>query len=116
MSNFKFIQRVLKASERVDDGRTPYYVLAKCMEELGELSTEVAVAEGQGYKEAGKDGVVGEAIDTMASLIDLVFLHLRRENPDITLEEIQKILYNKLIPKLHKWESKVTEHQLKKES
>jgi len=109
----KFINRILKASDRVEDGRTPYYVLSKCMEEMGELSTEVAVAAGHGYKEAGKDGVVGEIVDTIASLTDLAYLHLREEDPEITLEEINKIMYNKLIPKLHKWESKVEAHQKK---
>jgi hypothetical protein len=109
MSNV--VQRILKSSDRVDDGRTPYYVLSKCMEELGELSTEVAVASGHGYKTAGKDGVVGEIMDTIASLTDLAYLHLREDNPELTLKEINEIMYKKMIPKLYKWESNVQSHK-----
>lgn len=113
MSNM--IKRILKSSNKVDNGRTPYYLLAKCMEEMGELATEVAVEEGDGYKKAGKDGVIGEIVDTITSLTDLAYLHLRKENPDITIDEIHDVLHDTVIPKLHKWESKVWKNQKSKE-
>lgn len=101
------IKRILESSDRVKDGRVPYYVLSKCMEELGELSTEVTVTQGHGYKPEGKDGVIGEIVDTMACLVDLAYLYERESNPEITLDEINKLLYTRLVPKLDKWESKV---------
>ena len=101
------VKRILKASERVDDDRVPYFVLSKCMEEMGELATEVATEEGHGYKKAGKDGVIGEIADTIASLVDLAYLQLRKEDPEITLDEINEILHDTVVPKLHKWESNV---------
>jgi NTP pyrophosphatase (non-canonical NTP hydrolase) len=111
MSNI--IKRILKSSNRVDDGRIPYYVLSKCMEEMGELATEVAVSQGHGYKTAGKDGVIGEIADTIASLVDLAYLELRKENPEITIDEINEILHKTVVPKLFKWESSVQKHLAK---
>lgn len=101
------ISRILVSSDRVKNNRTPYYVLSKCMEELGELSVEVTVEEGDGYKKGGKDGVLGEIVDTIAALTDLAYLYCKKENPEITIEEINKTLYKKVGPKLDKWEQKV---------
>ena len=101
--NAGLIDTVLEFSKRINDGRGRYYVLAKCQEELGELSTEVAVAEGDGYKTKGKDGVVGEAMDAILAILDLIYI----DNPDITKEELIGIA----IDKCTKWENKVIESQ-----
>lgn len=113
MSNM--IKRILKSSNRVDDGRNSYYVLSKCMEEMGELATEVAVSQGNGYKTVGKDGVIGEIADTIATLVDLAYLELRKDTPEITIDEINEILYKTVVPKLFKWESKVQKHLAREE-
>jgi hypothetical protein len=75
------------------------------MSEMGEIALEINIANGQSYKEAGPDGIVGEALDAIASLLDLIYI----ENPDITEEE----LVQKLQPKMHKWVDKIAEHSHK---
>lgn len=105
MSNI--IMKILESSDRVKNNRTPYYVLSKCMEELGELATEVTVREGHSYKSEGKDGVIGESVDVIACLVDLVYLYEKQSNPNVTIDEISDILYTRLTAKLEKWESNV---------
>ena len=102
---YDLLELVLAYSKRIKDNRSRYYVLAKATEELGECATEVCVAEGEGYKTAGKDGVVGEAMDSILALIDLIYI----DNPEVETEDLIKIA----IKKLDKWESKVTAEQNK---
>lgn len=97
------IDVILNASWEVIDGRSKYYVLSKVGEEFGELSTEVGIVMGDSYKEPGKDGVVGEAVDMIISALDLIYL----ENPEIKEEELIAIA----IPKLEKWKAKVKARQ-----
>ncbi|BAV39202.1 hypothetical protein BPT24_077 [Tenacibaculum phage pT24] len=73
-------------------------VALKLNEEVGELSTEIAIDLGMSYKEAGKDGVVGEAIDAINCLLDIILLN----KPDITADELNQIQYEKL----KKWHDK----------
>jgi hypothetical protein len=78
--------------------RTKYAVLAKGMEEMGELSQEIMISLGQHYKKPGKDGVIGEAIDVIVCMADLIF----HENPNLTEQEVQVLL----AAKLAKWVEK----------
>lgn len=94
---------ILNASWEVEDNRSKYYVLSKVGEEFGELSTEVGIVMGDSYKDPGKDGVIGEAIDVIISTLDLIYL----EKPMITEEELIAIA----IPKLEKWKAKVKARQ-----
>lgn len=94
------IEEILKVSQIVKDNRQPLQVLAKVMEEIGELSQEVNIHEGFVRKEkGGADGVTGEAIDAIISLIDLIYLY----EPHISKEEILQITNNKLA----KWQKNV---------
>src|SRR5688572_33439430 len=54
--------------------RTRYEVFTSLTEEVGELATEVAIAEGYSRKPVGKDGVVGEAIDVIVCALDMIFV------------------------------------------
>lgn len=85
------ISKILSVSEQVKDNRSTSQVMLKVMEEVGELSTEITIANGDSYKEPSSDGVVGEAIDSIITLIDIIKVH----NPDITEEEISRIMHKK---------------------
>ena len=96
---------VLRYSRKIRDNRSNYAVLAKIQEEVGELTTEVAVKAGDSYKPKGKDGIKGEAIDAILALMNLIYV----DDPHITEAE----LIQKSIPKLEKWETKVKEFRNK---
>lgn len=92
------INETFKYSDQIKNGRNSLYVLSKCTEELGELSVEVQIKEGVSYKQAGKDGVVGEAIDLITCLLDIIHINY----PELTEEDLVAIA----IPKLEKWKQK----------
>lgn len=100
------VELVKVYSRKIEDGRSPYYVLSKIMEEVGELSTEVAIHEGDSYKEAGKDGVIGESLDAIISLLDLIYLI----KPDFNEHDLKRIAK----PKCEKWFQKVEDFQNEK--
>lgn len=92
------VTEIFEYSARINNARTPSDIAKYSVTELGELMEEIIISEGQSYKEPGKDGVVGEAIDVIACMVDLI--HVAR--PGITEEEILKIAR----PKLEKWAEK----------
>lgn len=103
------IEQVLKTSVLVDgldpDKRGIDYVLRKSTEELGELSVEVQVVLGESYKEPGKDGITGEAIDLMITAIDMIY----RDNHDkMSLPEMMEMIKERTDLKLHKWVNSIT--------
>lgn len=103
------IEKVLSTSVRVDKldpgKRGIDYVLRKSTEELGELSVEVQVALGESYKEPGKDGVTGEAIDLMITAIDIIY----RDNHDkLTVPEMLEMIQARTEQKLQKWVASIT--------
>lgn len=85
------IKETFKASAMVKD-RTSLQVLAKLMEEVGELSVEILKKDGFKEGEEGKDGILGEAVDVAQCALDLIFLNY----PDITPEEVKQIVTLKL--------------------
>lgn len=88
-------------SERIKDDRTLSDVLGHAMEELGELATEIKIANGKSYKKAGPDGVIGEAVDLINCALDIIYL----AKPDFTEEELMGIQ----VAKCDKWLEKVEE-------
>lgn len=92
------ITETFNYSDQVHNNRNPFYVLLKCTEELGELSEEVQIAAGVSYKQPGKDGIVGEAIDLITCALDMIHI----THPELTEEDILAIA----IPKLEKWKEK----------
>lgn len=76
--------------------RTRYDVLAKMMEEVGELSTEISIIEGYSTKKSGEDGIIGECVDVIITAVDLIFI----ESPNMKHEQILALVKNKLA----KWE------------
>ena len=104
------INTVLNVSKRINNGRTVNDVMNSIMEEVGELAREVRCEYGPSYKKAGRDGILGESVDVLASVIDLMYIH----DPDISHRDIINVLNRKM----SKWEEKEMEHalQIQKES
>lgn len=109
MDNFKTLQ----ICQKIKNNRTHYSVFSKIVEEVGELAVEVAIVKGDSYKTAGSDGVVGEAIDVIASCIDLIYIHIKQENPEWSILEIDTYMGLIMDAKLHKWQIKVIEQERK---
>lgn len=85
---------------RVANPRTLDSIFNSTVSELGELGTEIMIVNGQSYKEPGKDGVVGEAIDTIACLLDLIHVY----HPNITEEYLNTMM----AAKCAKWVEKTS--------
>ena len=90
-----FIEYALKATKEVKNKRTMQDILTHLMTEVGELAQEIQIAEGKSYKEHGKDGVIGEAIDVIACAIDIISKY------DSQINELD--LMPILTKKLQKW-------------
>lgn len=61
-------------SAKIADKRTISDVLGVAMEELGELATEIAIAKGFKPRLPGKDGIIGECVDVITAIEDIIFL------------------------------------------
>ena len=95
------ISKTFAVSDSVLNGRTVDDVVLHMTTELGELSTEILIANGKSYKDPGEDGIVGEAIDVILCALDVI----RLDTPDITVDEIMSIADKKL----KKWVEKEQE-------
>jgi hypothetical protein len=93
---------ILQASKEIENQRDENRVLRKVFEEVGELSTEVSISLGECYKNQGNDGVIGEAIDAIIALTDLIYVHAKKQSVNISEEEIVEIAKQKI----NKWKSK----------
>lgn len=86
------VSEILEVARSIGAERDPSSIILKVMEEVGELATEVAIASGKSYKHPGKDGVLGEAVDALIAIVDLIY----KSNPDITEAEIVEVARKKL--------------------
>lgn len=84
-----------------DATRHEDYVMKKCAEELGELSLEINISQGLSYKEPGKDGVKGEAVDLAICALDMFALQCHNMSP----EEIEREFFSYMLTKLNKWKN-----------
>lgn len=82
---------VKRASRQVNDNRSYNDILNHMIQETGELATEIAIINGKSYKEAGSDGIVGEAVDIIACALDIIL----KTDPGISETELLSILHNK---------------------
>ena len=90
------VTQIFETSDRVKNGRTPQQILGHLMTEVGELAEEILIDQGLSYKQAGRDGVVGEAVDVILCAMDII----RVADPTLTEEAITGIVARKL----NKWE------------
>lgn len=79
--------------------RTENYVLRKTNEELGEMTLEMNIADGLSYKQAGSDGVKGEAVDLAICAMDMFALQCPGMAPDV----IEREFLSYMLVKLNKW-------------
>ena len=84
-----------------DASRHEDYVMKKCAEELGELSLEINISQGLSYKEPGKDGIKGEAVDLAICALDMFALQCHNMTP----EEIEREFLTYMLTKLNKWKN-----------
>lgn len=92
------ITDILNTASSIKNGRTISQIFTYTIEEIGELATELNIVDGYSDKNPGKDGVVGEAVDAIICLIDLIYTH----RPTITEDELAQVCANKL----SKWKEK----------
>ena len=92
------ITTIFKTSDAIRNNRSLNDIFTYTVAELGELAEEVNIVTGFSSKQPGSDGIVGEAIDCIICLVDLI----RNYQPNISEEEITFILNKKLI----KWYNK----------
>jgi len=90
------IKEIFAVSDRVKP-RTIPEVMLKLQEECGELATEVGIQVGFLHKTPGNDGVLGESIDAIICLIDVIRLAYGNSVTPLMIE-------TKLAEKLAKWE------------
>lgn len=98
------IKRVFSTSSIADiadaNNRNIGYVLRKSSEELGELSVEVQIALGETYKEPGKDGITGEAIDLLITALDMIYLD---NHKTMSIPDMAAMVDRRVEEKLLKW-------------
>lgn len=96
------INDVLDVCEKADEfhpDRSLHYILSSAVEEIGELSTEINIAQGFSYKNPGVDGIIGEGVDVIISVLDIIY----KANPGITEDQLAEIASKKC----KKWLSKI---------
>ena len=98
------VSEIINTSIQVQNTRGIQDILIHAMTELGELAQEVQIAEGNSYKQAGPDGVVGEALDVIACMVDMIYVHYGILTNEEYLISIMKL-------KLEKWKQKDREIQ-----
>ena len=102
--------QILQTSARIKNHRNPQDVLMTVVEEVGELSTEIAIVTGHKNREPGKDGVLGETLDVIIAAVDILHLLLGKEGEgqaELTPEEIEHLCIVYAQRKLDKWEAGV---------
>lgn len=96
------IETIFQTSRTIPVKRTEYTVLSHAMAEVGELAEEVTISCGESYKTAGPDGVIGEAIDSIICLVDMIYVHSKNQGFELSEQQLIEIAKKKLA----KWESK----------
>lgn len=92
------ITQTFAVSDQIKDNRDLNDILNATVQEVGELATEISIHKGYRKAPQGKDGIVGEAIDSIVCLLDII----RRYDPLVTREDIERIA----AVKLNKWVTK----------
>jgi len=94
------IKMVLLASDEIRNGRDSAYALRYGLGEFDELVLEFEKREAG--EAAGPDGIIGEAIDVIQCLIDLI----RLEYPDLSHDELLNKMMQTMASKCVKWRKK----------
>lgn len=89
---------IRQTAEEIKDGRSCPYILASTMEEVGELAKEVAIEYLDSGKTPDSDGIIGESVDAIICLVDMIATHC----PNISEAELVEIANTKLA----KWKNR----------
>ena len=101
--DMSLVNQILDVSDRIPVDRDEYTILAHVMEEVGELAQEISIScGGKSYKQQGPDGIIGESIDAILCLVDMIYIHAEKNGIDISEEMLMAIARKKL----DKWEEK----------
>lgn len=93
------IERIKEIQPRLKgQPRTLLQPFTSLGEECGELATEIQISMGLKDKAPGPDGIVGESVDAILCLLDIIVVN----QPDITFNDILAIMNHKM----EKWERK----------
>lgn len=90
------VHEIVNASIQVQSTRNIQDILVHAMTELGELAQEVQISQDKSYKQEGSDGVIGEALDVIACMVDIIYIH-----GGVLADE--EYLISRMKPKLEKW-------------
>lgn len=93
------VNTIFQASDRIKNNRSPQDILNHLVSEIGELSTEISIEYGNSYKTPSVDGIVGEAIDAILCLVDIIHKHA----PELTEDDLAKYAQKKTM----KWQKSV---------
>ena len=96
MSEHNVVTDILRYSVGANE-RTIEKVFGQCTEELG----EVATAYFRPHK--AKEPAFDEVVDLIVAAVDLAYLLAKRDNPNITKEEIYEKIAKIQIAKCNKW-------------
>lgn len=96
---------VVDWADMIKDGRTLREVHDSIVEETEELGDEIRFIERN--MTPGPDGVFGEAIDILASTLDII----RQVRPDATVEDLTNEIAEYLNRKCHKWATKYSDYK-----
>ena len=89
------IEKIIAVCQKIENGRTITAVMKALEEEVSELRVEVDKA--LAGEPAGEDGIIGESIDCLLCIIDLLY----QKNPSVSREHISYLVSQKL----DKWET-----------
>lgn len=92
------LDTIFQTSDRIQNNRSLTDIFTYLVEEVGELATEVNIKTGYSTKQQGKDGIVGEAVDAIICLVDLIHQY----DSSITSDQVMDVVERKLT----KWEYK----------
>jgi NTP pyrophosphatase (non-canonical NTP hydrolase) len=95
----KTLQQMVSATSLKVGSDNRDAIFKSLVEEVGELATEIAIEDGTKKRQASPDGVVGEAIDVLVVILDLLHYQLGENiHGQEFLDRVQS--------KLNKWEGK----------
>lgn len=99
MSKFNLLRMVEETCEVVGHTKADQSnIMLSLMEEAGETATEIKISKGLKSGPPGKDGIVGEAVDTILCALDVIYT----EHGYLDTRELHEIFEAKLT----KWRTK----------
>lgn len=70
---FDSVWEAAKSADMYHKNRTVQSIYNHALSEMGEIALEINIEDGQSYKAPGSDGIVGESIDAIAAMLDLIY-------------------------------------------